>query len=81
MVSGVPVVAQWVKDLALFLQQHVFDPQPSRVGLGSDTATTVTQVAAVAQIPSLAQELLYATGMAEKGKGKKKKDKEWSRTV
>ena len=64
-------MAQWVRDLALSLQWRRFDPSPGAVGLGSSVATAVGQVTAAARVLSLAWELPYAMGVAEK---KKKKD-------
>ena len=63
---GVPPLVQWVKDPALSLRQCRFDPQPGPVGWGSGIAAAVALVTAVAQTWSLAQELPYATGVAEK---------------
>ena len=50
-------MVQWVKDPALSLQWHKFNPWPGTAGYESSIATDVAQVAAVPQIRSLALEL------------------------
>ena len=57
-------MAQWVKNLTE-VARCLFDPQPGAVGSGSGTDT------AAAWMQSLAQELLYAIGVAIKIKFKK----------
>ena len=46
------------------------------MGWGSSIFTAVAQVAAVAQVRSLARELLHAVGVAKKKKKKKKRERE-----
>ena len=50
-------------------------PGPALLVKGSGIATAVVQVTAVLQIESLAQELIYAIGVAIKKKKKKTKKK------
>jgi len=62
-------VAQWVKNSTAAAQVTVearFNPWPVQWVKGSGIATTMTEVATVAQIRSLAWELPYAMGVAIK---------------
>ena len=65
------MMVQWVKNLTAVAQ---FAAEVQWVK-GSGIATAVVQVAAVAWIPSLAQELPLAMGVATKKKKKQKKQK------
>lgn len=52
-------MVQWVKDpteVAWVLWRHKFNPQLGAVGHGSNVTEAMAYVAAVAHIPSLAQE-------------------------
>ena len=67
-------MVQLVKNPALSLMWYGFNPQTGLVGWGPIVATAIAWVTAVAQVQSLASELPYAMGMAERERERKKKE-------